>query len=73
MLKQTIIQILNQTWPMIVICLVIIVSLRLGYIIKNKVKIKLYKELITLKKKCQKIKNCELIVTNWKRIIIYLI
>lgn len=48
MLKQTIIQILNQTWPMIVICLVIIVSLRLGYIIKNKVKIKLYKELITL-------------------------
>lgn len=48
MLKGTIIQILNQTWPMILICLVIIVSLRLGYILKNKVKIKLYKELITL-------------------------
>ena len=48
MLKGTIIQILNQTWPMIFICIVIIVSLRLGYIIRNKVKIKLYKELITL-------------------------
>ena len=48
MLKGTIIQILNQTWPMIVICLVIIVSLRLGYVIKNKVRIKLYKEIITL-------------------------
>ena len=48
MLKETIVQILNQAWPMIIICLVIIVSLRLGYIIRNRVKIKLYKELITL-------------------------
>ena len=48
MLKGTIMQILNQTWPMLVICLVIIVSLRLGYILKNKVKIEIYKELITL-------------------------
>lgn len=48
MLKGTIIQILNQTWPMLLICIVIIVSLRVGYIVGNKVKIKLYKELITL-------------------------
>jgi glycopeptide antibiotics resistance protein len=33
---------------MLVICIVIIVSLRLGYVIGNKIKIKLYKELITL-------------------------
>ncbi len=48
MLKGTIVEILNQTWPMLIICIVIIVSLRLGYIIGNKVKIKIYKELITL-------------------------
>lgn len=48
MLRETIIQIINQTWPMIVICIIILVSLRIVYILKNKVKIKLYKELITL-------------------------
>ena len=48
MLKETIIQILNQIWPMILICTIIIVSLRLSYIIKNRVKVKLYKELINL-------------------------
>ena len=47
MLKGSLVQILNQTWPMILICMVIIVSLRLSYVIINKVEIKLYKELIT--------------------------
>ena len=48
MLKGSLVEILNQTWPMIFICIVIIVSLRLSYVIINKVQVKLYKELMTL-------------------------
>ncbi len=48
MIFSSVVDILNQTWPTIVICTVILVSLRLGYVIKNKVKVKLYKELFTL-------------------------
>jgi len=48
MLSNSIMSILKQAWPMIMICLVILISLRLGYIIKNKIKIKIYQELVNL-------------------------
>lgn len=47
-LSNTIHGVVNFTWPMTIISLVIIVSFRICYIIKNKEKIILYKELITL-------------------------
>ena len=47
-LSSTIHGVVNFTWPMTIISLVIIVSFRICYIIKNKEKIILYKELITL-------------------------
>ena len=48
MIKNTIQSVINFTWPMIVISIVIIVSLRLSYLIKNKEKIVLYKEIMML-------------------------
>ncbi|MBR1936486.1 MAG: VanZ family protein [Bacilli bacterium] len=48
MLKNTIQSVINFTWPMIVISIVIIVSLRLSYLIKNKEKIVLYREIMML-------------------------
>lgn len=48
MFKETIIEILKETWPMILICCFILVSLRLVYLYKNKRKLILYKELISL-------------------------
>lgn len=47
-LSNTIHGVLNFTWPMTIISLVIIVSFRICYIIKNKEKFVLYKELIAL-------------------------
>lgn len=48
MLKNTIQSVINFTWPMIVISIVIIVSLRLSYLLKNKEKIVLYREIMML-------------------------
>jgi len=48
MFKTTIMQILNETWPMILICCVILISLRLVYLYKNHQKLVLYKELLSL-------------------------
>lgn len=48
MISNSIALVLNEVWPMIFICLIIVITLRLGYIIKNKVNVKLYKELISL-------------------------
>lgn len=48
MFRETILEIFNAVWPMIIICSVIIVSMRLTYIFKNKVKIVLYEELLGL-------------------------
>ena len=48
MIKNTIQSVINFTWPMIVISIVIIVSLRLSYLIKNKEKIVLYREIMML-------------------------
>ena len=47
-LSRTIHGVFNFTWPMTIISLVIIVSFRICYIIKNKEKIVIYKELIAL-------------------------
>ena len=48
MLRNNIIEIFGQTWPTLLICMVIIISLRVVYLIKNKEKIILHRELITL-------------------------
>lgn len=48
MLKEVINKIINEIWPTTLICLVILVALRLTYLIKNKQKIVLYKELLSL-------------------------
>lgn len=48
MLRNGIIEIINQTWPTIVICLVILITLRIVYVIKNHEKIVLHKELLKL-------------------------
>ncbi len=45
---RTIQGIINLTWPMILISVVIIVSLRITYLIKNKQHLTLYKELLML-------------------------
>ncbi len=47
-LANTINGVIETTWPMVVISIVIIVTLRISYILKNKEKIVLYKELINL-------------------------
>ena len=48
MLRNNIIEIFGQTWPTLLICMVIIISLRVVYLIKNKEKIILHRELITI-------------------------
>lgn len=40
--------VIDITWPMVVISIVVLVSIRLAYIIKNKDHLVLYKELLTL-------------------------
>ena len=47
-LTDTIHGVVNFTWPMLIISIVIMISVRLSYIIKNKKEIILYKELIHL-------------------------
>lgn len=47
-LSNTIHSVLGFTWPMILISIVVLVSFRVCYIIKNKEKVVLYKELIML-------------------------
>ena len=47
-LSNTIQGVIDYTWPMILISVVIIVSFRVAYLIKNREKFVLYKELIAL-------------------------
>ena len=47
-LKSTIQGVIDFTWPMIIISIVIMVSLRITYLIKNKQKLVIYKELLML-------------------------
>ncbi len=47
-MKQTIHGVINFTWPMVVISSVIIISLRIAYLMHNREKFVLYKELFTL-------------------------
>lgn len=47
-LSSTIQQVINFTWPMVLISVVIMVSFRITYLIKNKEKFVLYKELLML-------------------------
>lgn len=47
-LSNTIQQVINFTWPMVIISVVIMVSCRISYLIKNKEKFVLYKELMML-------------------------
>ena len=48
MFDATIANILQSIWPMLVIFLIIISSLRIAYIIKNKVKVVFYREILSL-------------------------
>lgn len=47
-LTNTIQGVVNFTWPMLIISIVIMVSVRITYIVKNKTKFVLYKELLML-------------------------
>lgn len=47
-LSSTIQQVINFTWPMVIISVVIMVSFRIAYLIMNKEKFVLYKELLML-------------------------
>lgn len=47
-MTKTIQSVINMAWPMVLISIVIIVSLRITYLIKNKKKFVLYKELLML-------------------------
>lgn len=47
-LSTTLKGVVHFTWPMIIISIVIIISLRVTYLIKNKVRFVLYKELLAL-------------------------
>ena len=47
-LSNTIQQVINFTWPMVIISVVIMVSFRISYLIMNKEKFVLYKELLML-------------------------
>ncbi len=47
-LSNTLKGVVNFTWPMIIISVVIIVSLRITYLLKNKTRFILYKELLAL-------------------------
>ena len=48
MLRDSILEIFNHTWPMIIICTVIISSMRMIYVIKNKHEFIFYKEMMML-------------------------
>lgn len=48
MLRNTVLEIFGETWPTILISMVILVSMRIVYLVKNKKQIVLYKELMTL-------------------------
>lgn len=48
MLRNSILEIFNQTWPMIIICTVVLSSMRIIYIIKNKSSFVFYKEIMML-------------------------
>ncbi|MEG0408734.1 MAG: VanZ family protein [Bacilli bacterium] len=47
MLREQILEVILNTWPMILICMVIIITLRITYFIKNKTKPIIYKELLS--------------------------
>ena len=47
-INSTIQNFINLTWPMIVISVVVLVSMRITYLVKNKEKLVLYKELLML-------------------------
>lgn len=46
--QKSILKILEEIWPMLLICCFILISMRLTYLIKNKKKFVLYKEIISL-------------------------
>ncbi len=48
MIRSTVLEIFKETWPTILISMVILVSLRLVYLLKNQKPIILYQELMTL-------------------------
>ena len=48
MFRDTIMEIFGQTWPMILICTTIVISMRIAYLIKNNQELVLYKELMML-------------------------
>ena len=48
MLREIILNIFAQSWPTILICLVIIISMRIVYVFKNKTKVVFYKEVLGL-------------------------
>lgn len=48
MFRDTIVDIFNQTWPMLLICTTIAISMRITYLIKNQQNLFLYRELMKL-------------------------
>lgn len=48
MLRETLLEIFEETWPMILIFCAVVVTLRIAYIIKNKTQIVIYNEILTL-------------------------
>lgn len=48
MFRQTILEIFGQSWPMILICTTIVVSMRIAYLLKKHQNFTLYKELVML-------------------------
>lgn len=48
MIRQSLIEILGEVWPTIIISAVIIISMRITYIIKNKVRFVFYREFFSL-------------------------
>lgn len=48
MFRDTIVDIFNQTWPMLLICTTIVISMRITYLIKNQQNLFLYRELMKL-------------------------
>ena len=48
MFRQTILDIFGQSWPMILICTTIVISMRIAYLLKNHKDLVLYRELMML-------------------------
>ena len=48
MIRNSLLEILHETWPTMLICAIIIITLRITYLIKNKQRLILYKELLDL-------------------------